>query len=254
MHLASLRTRIHRACLSLIGILVFSNLAVSQIVGFFPPADSISIWGSCVPPALTCHIIDTQSGTDTLDIYPTWGDPMFAGDRSCERITHCFFVIRDTLNQNVYELSLRRLSPYPDNPQKVNFDSSFYMMGSFTLSLHVFNGSTRLDSAQTKFYADATGAVQPSGALLPTTTQLLQNFPNPFNPSTTIRYELSHTSRVTLKVYNMLGQQVASLVDRVMPAGFHTAQLSLYGMASGIYLSRFQADELIETSKMVLLQ
>jgi photosystem II stability/assembly factor-like uncharacterized protein len=82
---------------------------------------------------------------------------------------------------------------------------------------------------------------------------LSQNYPNPFNPSTTIKYELPTRSHVTLTVFNTLGQQVATLVEGEMEAGFHQAVFDASGLASGVYLYRLQAGSFVETRKLVLV-
>jgi len=65
---------------------------------------------------------------------------------------------------------------------------------------------------------------------------LLQNYPNPFNPATAISYQLSADSRVSLKVFNLLGQQVATLVDGERQAGHHEERWDARGFASGMYV------------------
>jgi hypothetical protein len=89
---------------------------------------------------------------------------------------------------------------------------------------------------------------------IPNQFKLHQNYPNPFNPITTIRYELPHASRVTLKVYNTLGQEVATLVNETKPAGVYTAQFDAANFASGVYLYRLQAGSYVETKKLILLK
>jgi len=81
-----------------------------------------------------------------------------------------------------------------------------------------------------------------------------QNYPNPFNPSTTIRYELPHASRVSLKIYNTLGQEVATLVNETKAAGVYTVQFDAGNLASGVYFYRLQARNFVETKKLVVLR
>ena len=88
----------------------------------------------------------------------------------------------------------------------------------------------------------------------PTTASLAQNFPNPFNPSTTIRYGLPQRSRVTLTVFNTLGQQVAQLANGDMEAGYHDVRFDGGSLASGVYLYRLQAGTYTSTRKFILMK
>ena len=72
--------------------------------------------------------------------------------------------------------------------------------------------------------------------------RLDQNFPNPFNPSTTIYYDLPHDSKVSIIVYDILGREVRHLIDRIEDAGSHDIRFSARGLASGVYIYRMQAD------------
>jgi hypothetical protein len=89
---------------------------------------------------------------------------------------------------------------------------------------------------------------------LPAEYSLHQNFPNPFNPSTTIGYGLPQKSRVRLAVYNTLGQQVALLVNGDNDAGYHEVKFDGSGLASGVYLYRIQAGSFVQTKGFVLLR
>jgi branched-chain amino acid transport system substrate-binding protein len=96
-----------------------------------------------------------------------------------------------------------------------------------------------------------------SGAPVPGTFQLRQNFPNPFNPSTTIPYELQRSSDVRLDIFNVLGQQVRTLVDEHQATGLHTAVWDARddqgrGVAAGIYFYRIAVDGVWDTQSMVL--
>ncbi|MEX0685303.1 MAG: T9SS type A sorting domain-containing protein [Balneolales bacterium] len=82
--------------------------------------------------------------------------------------------------------------------------------------------------------------------------ELEQNFPNPFNPTTTIQYNLVEDVRVNLEVYDILGRKVSTLVDEEQSVGSYRAVFDGAGMASGIYLYRLQAGDFTETGKMTL--
>lgn len=88
----------------------------------------------------------------------------------------------------------------------------------------------------------------------PTDFALDQNYPNPFNPSTTIGYQLAQSSEVELKVFDILGREVATLVKGLMPAGSHSAVFSAGDLSSGIYLYRLKAGNSVITRKMVYMR
>ena len=89
---------------------------------------------------------------------------------------------------------------------------------------------------------------------IPEEFELSQNYPNPFNPSTRISYQLPVSSHVNLKVYDILGNEVATLVDEEKEAGNYEVEFSSANLASGIYIYRLQTSEFIDTKKMVLLR
>jgi hypothetical protein len=88
----------------------------------------------------------------------------------------------------------------------------------------------------------------------PQTLSLFQNFPNPFNPSTTIDYALPRASFVSIRIYDALGQEVATLVGEEKPAGKHSAIFDASGLPSGAYLCRLQAAGMSATTRLLLLR
>jgi hypothetical protein len=89
---------------------------------------------------------------------------------------------------------------------------------------------------------------------LPREYGLQQNYPNPFNPTTEIRYQMPKVSHVTLKVFDVLGREVATLVNEVQEAGFKSATFDASNLASGVYLYRLQARGFVEARKFVVLR
>jgi len=88
----------------------------------------------------------------------------------------------------------------------------------------------------------------------PETFLLQQNFPNPFNSGTMIRYDVAEKSRVTLKVYNLLGQEIQSLVDETQPPASYQVRFEAQGLASGVYFCRMVAGERIQVRKLMVLR
>ncbi|HLX11466.1 MAG TPA: T9SS type A sorting domain-containing protein, partial [Bacteroidota bacterium] len=131
-------------------------------------------------------------------------------------------------------------------------------------SIVIGTSSTKLTSNGSITIPDATTLVglQISGATaLPTAFALAQNYPNPFNPSTRIAYALPVDARVTLRIYNVLGQVVATLADGEQSAGYKTIEFNFGSLSSGVYFYRLEAagiktaqDSFTQLRKMVLLK
>ncbi|MFZ1290936.1 MAG: T9SS type A sorting domain-containing protein, partial [Melioribacteraceae bacterium] len=90
--------------------------------------------------------------------------------------------------------------------------------------------------------------------LLPTEFAVSQNYPNPFNPTTMINYALPKKANVKLVVFNTIGQQVATLVNQEMIAGYHSINFDASKLSSGIYFYTLSAGDFISTQKMILLK
>ena len=90
--------------------------------------------------------------------------------------------------------------------------------------------------------------------VVPTSFSLSQNYPNPFNPSTTIRFEIVQRSAVKLKIFNVLGQLLTTLVDEQRNGGAYSVEWNATEVASGVYFYQLQAGEFVQTKKMILMK
>ena len=99
-----------------------------------------------------------------------------------------------------------------------------------------------------------TNIIKYSNQIKPESYELFQNYPNPFNPSTTIEFDLPKSSELTLKIFNILGEEVVTLLSDFLLSGSHTVEWDASNLASGVYLSRLQAGDFVETRKMVLVR
>ena len=114
---------------------------------------------------------------------------------------------------------------------------------------------TDIDFALVRYTADpATGLEEENTNGVPVAFLLEQNYPNPFNPATTISFNLPKQSHVTLEVYNILGQEVAVLINEVKKAGNFKVQFDASSLPSGIYFYQLNAGEFVQSKKMILLK
>ena len=83
---------------------------------------------------------------------------------------------------------------------------------------------------------------------------LFQNYPNPFNPSTTIRWQIPKAGFVTLKIYDVLGKEITTLVDEYKPVGEYKIEFNGMDLSSGIYFYQLKTGGFIQTKKMILIK
>jgi len=143
-------------------------------------------------------------------------------------------------------------------PASINGDSiKFYFQYQTT------GGSSVREPAGSNYYKFSYGSMNISNLTsvknndaIPSQFYLSQNYPNPFNPSTVISYKLSVTSKVSLKVYDLLGREVATLVNEERLPGSYNSQFSILNsqLPSGVYFYRLQAGDFSETKKMILIK
>jgi len=118
-------------------------------------------------------------------------------------------------------------------------------------NIAVSNTGPELEPLIDKMGEDSIVSVEDESSL-PSEFRLLQNYPNPFNPTTSIRYSVLNSTYVNLTVYDILGREVAMLVNEEKYPGTYTVTLDASGLSSGIYFYRLTAGQYTETKKMIL--
>ena len=103
-------------------------------------------------------------------------------------------------------------------------------------------------------FSGVTAVELPMGTYIPDKFNLDQNYPNPFNPITNIKFQLPEAEFVTITVYNTLGQEVESLLNKEMPAGIHHVQFDAKNLAGGVYFYKMQAGNFVQIKKMILVK
>jgi hypothetical protein len=97
-------------------------------------------------------------------------------------------------------------------------------------------------------------AVEQEQEIIPTEFKLEQNYPNPFNPSTIIKFAIPEKSSVVIKIYDILGAEVLTLVNEEMEAGWFQKEFNASGYSTGVYIYRIQASNYTSTKKMILVK
>lgn len=136
-------------------------------------------------------------------------------------------------------------APPTDHAWRITFNSG--IMGDFTDN---FTHNTNFTDIQ---WPVATGVEQSSNTRV-SEYKLMQNYPNPFNPATSISFELKEAAFTSLKVYDMLGREVAVLVNNQLPAGTFRYNFNASGFQSGVYFYKIEAGNFTATRKMLLLK
>ena len=131
-------------------------------------------------------------------------------------------------------------------------ESGFYHDGSKNILYVQIKGST--DSSYHIIASDIVLNSEQNQKLQPENFILCQNYPNPFNPSTTFKYSIPNQSKVIIKVYDILGSEIETLVNEEKSAGNYNIEFNASNLPSGVYFYRLQAGDFVQTKKMILMK
>jgi hypothetical protein len=126
--------------------------------------------------------------------------------------------------------------------------------GGSSTSASSQSAPSQIDSSSTQRLAKNGSAAAATSEGIPSGYDLAGNYPNPFNPSTTIEFSLPEDGLVSLKVYNLVGREVASILEQRLPAGVHHVKFDAQNLPSGTYLYRMQAGAFKQTRTMTLMK
>jgi hypothetical protein len=196
-----------------------------------------------------------------------WGAPVHLDPNNYSAFEFYIYPLGGTAKVYVHASNDSVIDFQPSNPSSYSAPESVWTKISIPMSAFPFNGhlfdmlNFQEGSAGGRtWYLDEMRLVGPissveqPGGVAPIAFALRQNFPNPFNPSTMIQFDLPGPATVTLKVTNILGEEVATLVAGQLAGGRHEVQWSASGLASGVYVYQLRTRNVIETKKMLLLR
>ncbi|MBE0571455.1 MAG: T9SS type A sorting domain-containing protein [Ignavibacteriaceae bacterium] len=240
-------------------VLEYFNLIPQQNnveIQFYPAIDTAWIFGGCTGPDLITHHLVSTPVKDSITIEPGPNSYFFYYDSlgNIVQVDKYYFIVTDLFDQYEYELWFYPKSWPPFDPVIISFDSIFYFQqNTFEIQLLVKHNGNPIDSLSQLFRADWGLSVE-VGSKDPETFSLSQNYPNPFNPSTSLQYAIGSRQFVTLKVYDLLGREVATLVNEEKHPGTYEVEFNATGLPSGVYFYQLIAGNYIETKKMVLIK
>lgn len=193
------------------------------------------------PPSIDFGTIDAVGISDREVVLANAGNTPVS--ISSIDISHPAYTVTDTITYlaaHQYRRINIHFASVPGNPDS-----------SETLTVNYSDGASK--QAVVHLYGNIITSV-PADRQLAAGFVLYQNFPNPFNPRTMITYQLPMTDRVTLKIFDLLGKEMATLVDEVNEAGTYSVQWDVSGVSSGIYYYTLRAGNNVQTKKLVLMK
>ncbi|MGE5499875.1 MAG: N,N-dimethylformamidase beta subunit family domain-containing protein, partial [Syntrophothermus sp.] len=172
---------------------------------------------------------------------------------------------KDSAELSLIELSLKVFDPYGEKVKYIWYvdsirsstDSTFVFhatkVGKFQVKVYVYNSKDTSSISWNMIVKDPVSVAENSH-LQPKVYFIEQNYPNPFNPVTTIKYGLAGDGKVTIELFNILGQKVASPVNEFKKAGSYEVNFNASDLPSGTYLYRITSGSFMQVKKMVLLK
>ncbi|MGD0339488.1 MAG: T9SS type A sorting domain-containing protein [Bacteroidota bacterium] len=232
---------------------VLCTTVASQVIEISPQIDTLFIRHGCTPLEIDASLIEGSNYFDTVRVAAGWNTHFWSQKNGYFYTID--FIIKDSLDQYTIELWFEPQYNSLDSATRVPFDSSFTIeCGKCNLTLRLLKGTNEI-------YIRSQFCVSEGGLGIPYTNmnmkdkfQLYSNYPNPFNPTTTIKFSIPKTGYTTLKIFNITGREVVALVSEKLNPGTYTTKWDASNLSSGIYFYRLQSGTFIQTKKLVLMK
>lgn len=221
---------------------IYGNLYIEPLVDNFIEPDSSDLIIAPSPVVIDTSLMSgiykqkisfynvSKSLTDTIEIFS------ITSKNGLVDISKSNFLI-DAISEDSVSLTFN-VSEILLNKDTVNVSSS---EGDFLITFYVLG-------------EDSTTSVNQNFINTPIQYELFQNYPNPFNPNTKITYSIPYSSFVSLKVYNILGKEIATLVNEEKTVGKYEVNFNAKNLSSGVYFYRIEAGKFLDTKKFILLR
>ena len=193
-----------------------------------------------------------------------WAYGEVMGDVDCSSVNNKFIYSGDPVTQTGW------VNTHPNDQRQMQNTGPFtlrkgeekeiivaYVLGIGTDALNSITEARRIDDLAQFFYDnnfDKTTDVKPQNEVLANSFTLFQNYPNPFNPTTKIKYEIPKLTQVQLKVYDIIGREIATLVNEQKPAGSYEIEFNASQLSNGVYFYELHANDFRDVKKLVLLK
>lgn len=200
-----------------------------------------------VPASITADVLsDGEDHHISYLILDADNDLFNVTTNQYSNITDYFDTVRAAITRTV-ALSPPSFLNYPITIKEIQIK-----MGSGKVNGETYSGSINIDNLRIEYPANVTSVEEPEN--IPSGFYLKQNFPNPFNPSTTIEFNVSETAFITLKIYDALGREVETLISDEVSPGLHSVKWNAGTAASGVYFYQIVKDGIRITKKMLMLK
>lgn len=235
------------------------------LVSNYPAGSVLLAGGAYTSGVLSDWVSVMRSLTTTGSAYNLAGHTALRFKASGNGVLQVIFDLIDTQNFNYYsslvnlssetkeyaidfsEFKLLNGNPVPLEASKIR-NIGFVLSAAHNPGLSNFN----FDINSIAFTGNSTTSVDPGDLIKPDKFNLEQNYPNPFNPSTVIKFSVANREMITLKVYNLIGQEIATLVKSELEPGTYTATFDATKLSSGVYFYQLTGNSVNITKKMIL--